>query len=272
MSRVNVKYSRGKSKIEWTGRSWNVTIGCTPIAPGCDNCYAMKLAMWMRQMYLEGDQRYKDYVDGFKPKMILKRLDLPARWDPSLVFVNSMSDSFHKAFPYEFLIELFGRMVKYDHHIYQILTKRAERALELSEYLPWPENVWMGVSVGCRDRLSQIDLLRQIPAHIRFLSLEPLLEDLGELDLSGIHWVIIGGESPGISGMRPCRLEWIENIVRQCDQQGVAVFVKQLGGVQGIRLGMMKDGKFDTKGGDFSLFPEHLQRREYPIDVTKYQQ
>ena len=189
-----------------------------------------------------------------------------------MIFVNSMSDLLHEDFPDWFIRLVFKTMNESPHHIFQVLTKRPERLLRMAKELSFTENIWIGVSVEDNERMHRIETLRKIPSAIRFVSFEPLLELLSKPNMAGVHWAIIGGESPGARGrMRLCEINWIESLCTYCDEQGVAVFVKQLGGAQGRRLKMLnKYGKIDLKGGELEKFPTHLQRREYPIDVQDY--
>ena len=253
--------------IEWAKTTWNPTSGCTKVkgCADCMNCYAEKVAM---DLQARGKPSYKD---GFKPTIQGHRLKQPFGYEkPSIIFVNSMSDLFHEDFPVSYLKSVFEVMNKCSHHQFLILTKRPERALELSSEFIWSENIWMGTSVGTNGRIPQIEFLKQIPARIKFISYEPLLTKLVDHNLEGIDWAILGGESPGIHGMRPSSLESFTSLIDICDRDGVAIFVKQLGGRLGWEYGMMKNGKPDMKGGDYSKFPEILKRREFPIDVSKY--
>lgn len=258
-----------RSNIEWTEKTWNPTTGCTKVkgCADCAFCYAQLIALKLR------NKGVKEYKNGFRPTMQPHRLSDPFFYDrPSIVFVNSMSDLFHEHFPLDFIKRVFMTMNKCPQHQFQILTKRPERALNLSKYLNWTKNIWMGTSVGTNSRVCQIDFLRGIPAHIRFVSFEPLLTRLKNVNLEGIVWAILGGESPGVGGgMRPSKIADFIDLVNQCDVQGTKVFVKQLGGVLGKQLGMIKNGMPDLKGGDFSKFPRILKRREFPIDMSAYQ-
>ena len=217
------------SSIEWTQASWNPITGCSKVSPGCKRCYAERLANRLRRM---GNPRY---LQGFKVALHPELVNLPLNWrTPRMIFVNSMSDLFHEAVPAAFIRLVFATMEAADWHVFQILTKRADRMVDLRRSLPWPRNVWMGVSIERRDYLWRADCLRQIPASVRFLSCEPLLGPLN-LDLSGIHWVIAGGESG--PGARPMNLDWARSIRGQCEAAGVAFFLKQLGGPLDKRSG-----------------------------------
>ena len=212
--------------IEWTEQTWNPTTGCTKISPGCEHCYAEVMANRLQAMGVKG------YENGFKLSILPERLAEPLnRRKPTTYFVNSMSDLFHNEIPFEFLDQIFDVIQRTPQHIYQILTKRAARMRTyfLEGERTVPPNVWLGVSVENRKHgLPRVDELREIEASIRFLSVEPLLEDLGEIDIAGIHWVIVGGES-GLKA-RPMKSEWVESIKEQCEQCGVAFFFKQWGG------------------------------------------
>jgi protein gp37 len=212
------------SKIEWTEQTWNPTVGCTKISAGCKHCYAETMATRLQAMRAPGYER------GFELTLLPQRLREPlARKKPTIYFVNSMSDVFHEGVPFEYIDRIFETIRSTPQHTYQMLTKRADRLAEyFAERIP-PDNAWIGVSVeNKRHGLPRIDHLRTVPAKVRFLSVEPLLEDLGNFDLTGIHWVIVGGES-GL-GARPMKLAWLENVRRQCERFGVAFFFKQWGG------------------------------------------
>ncbi len=209
-----------KTAIEWTDKTWNPTVGCNKVSPGCKNCYAEALTK----------RFYKQYPKGFEFTVHQQRLDEPRRWrKPSRVFVNSMSDLFHEQMPFSFLEQVFHVMEECPQHVFQILTKRHKRLLELAPKLNWPANVWMGVSVENQDYAHRVDFLRQVPAAVRFLSCEPLLGPL-DLDLVDIHWVIVGGESG--YGHRPIEIDWVRDIRDQTKTAGAAFFFKQWGGVR----------------------------------------
>jgi protein gp37 len=229
------------SKIEWTDATWNPVRGCTKISPGCKHCYAETFAERFRGV------AGHPYEQGFDPRLVPEKLGEPFKWaTPRMVFVNSMSDLFHTYVPDEYIERVTGVMVTANWHTYQVLTKRVERLQQLlSNQLRFgglANNIWWGVSVENKKHgLPRIDRLRRAPARVRFLSIEPLLEDLGEIDLSGIHWVIVGGESG--PGARPIKREWVINILRQCRKQGVRFFFKQWGGVRKSKTGRMLGGK-----------------------------
>ena len=225
-----------KSAIEWTDSTWNPVTGCTKISPGCKHCYAETFAERWRG--IPGHP----YEQGFDLRLWPDRLMLPLTWKkPRTVFVNSMSDLFHEAVPLPFIQEVFRTMGTASWHTFQILTKRSERLAELAASLNWPPNVWMGVSIESADYQWRADHLRDLPAALRFLSLEPLLGPLSNLDLSGIHWVIVGGESG--AGARPIEADWVREIRTKCYRQGVPFFFKQWGGVQKKRNGRALDGQ-----------------------------
>lgn len=231
----------GNSSIEWTDATWNPVTGCNKISPGCKHCYAERMAVRLKAM---GQHAYRN---GFALTLQEQVLQIPLQWKkPKTVFVNSMSDLFHKDVPTEYIVRVFNVMKTAHWHRFQILTKRADRVKEIAAQLPWPTNVWMGVSVESTEYQWRIDRLRQVPAHIRFLSLEPLLGPLEELDLDGIHWAIVGGESG--PGARPMEAKWVRSIRAQCNRAKVAFFFKQWGGVNKSRTGRELDGKtYDAK-------------------------
>ena len=224
------------TSIEWTDSTWNPVTGCHKISPGCKNCYAARLAPRLKAM---GNPRY---VNGFEVTLHHDLVDLPTKWKkPRKIFVNSMSDLFHDEVTLEFIQAVFSTIVAGDHHTFQVLTKRPERALELSGQLPWPSNLWMGTSVENADYLHRVDTLRQIPAQTRFLSLEPLIGTVPDIDLTNIDWVIAGGESG--PGARKIEEDWVRSIRDQCDAAGVRFFFKQWGGTNKKRSGRMLDNR-----------------------------
>lgn len=225
-----------KSSIEWTDVTWNPVTGCNKISPGCKFCYAETMAKRLRAM---GMDRYRD---GFTVTLQPDLVDLPFRWrKPRVVFVNSMSDLFHAAVPLDYIQRVFETMRRTPRHRYQVLTKRSERLRVLAPELSWPDNVWMGVSVEDQKRASRINDLVEVPAAVRFLSVEPLLEGIPNLPLDGIHWVIVGGES----GRRPRPLDpaWVRDIRDQCVAAGVPFFFKQWGGKNKKKAGRTLDGR-----------------------------
>jgi protein gp37 len=224
------------SAIEWTEATWNPVTGCDRISPGCAHCYARTFAERWRGV---PDHPYEQ---GFDLRLWPERLDQPLRWKrPRQIFVNSMSDLFHEDIPLDFVSDVFETMVQADWHVFQILTKRPERLLELSDELPWPPNVWMGVSIENRRFVHRADLLRGVPAAIRFISAEPLLGPLEGLDLTDIDWLIAGGESG--PGHRPIREEWVLELRDQCREEGVAFFFKQWGGTRPKSRGRLLEGR-----------------------------
>jgi protein gp37 len=225
-----------KSSIEWTESTWNPLTGCNKISPGCKNCYAERMAGRLKLM---GQQNYRN---GFDLTLQPHMLDRPLGWKkPQTVFVNSMSDLFHKDVPLDYVQRVFETMRKAHWHRFQVLTKRGERLEELAPAIDWPDNVWMGVSVETLRYTPRIDNLRITSAKVKFLSLEPLLGPLPGLDLSGIHWVIVGGESG--PGARPMEEDWVRNILEQCQDAGVPFFFKQWGGVNKKAAGRELDGR-----------------------------
>lgn len=231
-----------ESSIEWTDATWNPVRGCTKISPGCKNCYAAVFAERWRGI------KGHPYEFGFDLKLVPGKLIEPLTWTRSRkVFVNSMSDLFQDGVPDEFIVKSFDVMGVADWHTYQILTKRSERmkclVAKLLPKLKDLQHIWLGVSVeDKRHGIPRIKLLKETPAAVRFLSIEPLLEDLGEIDLSGIHWVIVGGESG--YGARPLKQTWVNSILRQCRAAHVPFFFKQWGGVQKKKAGRSLNGKF----------------------------
>jgi protein gp37 len=225
-----------KSSIEWTESTWNPVTGCTKISAGCTHCYAERMAMRLKAMGQHA------YATGFDLAIHPEKLRQPLQWrKSSTIFVNSMSDLFHEDIPLEFIQDVFATMREASWHRFQILTKRADRLEELDEVLEWPENVWMGVTVERQDYVFRIDHLRRTGARVKFLSCEPLLGPLSILDLSGIGWVIVGGESGPNS--RPMDLEWVRELRDQCTPAGVPFFFKQWGGRNKKKAGRSLDGR-----------------------------
>lgn len=222
--------------IEWTDSTWNPVTGCTKVSPGCTHCYAERMAMRLRAM------GQPNYAKGFDLALHENCLDLPLRWKkPQNVFVNSMSDLFHREVPEEFIMQTFEVMKKAEWHAFQVLTKRSERVKELSGSLPWEPNIWMGVSVECEEYTFRVGHLQETGGHVKFLSLEPLLGPLPRLDLTGIDWVIVGGESgPGARLMRP---EWVMEIRDQCLAARIPFFFKQWGGTKRKKAGRELEGR-----------------------------
>lgn len=225
-----------KSSIEWTQSTWNPVTGCSKISPGCRHCYAERMAGRLKAMGVPG------YRDGFAVTVQRHVLEAPLRWKkPQIIFVNSMSDLFHERVPDDYILEVFDVMNRASWHQFQILTKRPERLLQLDERLPWAPHIWMGVSVENADYAHRIDSLRECGAHVKFLSLEPLLGPLKKLNLKGIDWAIVGGESG--PGSRPIEEEWVLDIRDQCRRAKVAFFFKQWGGVNKKRTGRLLQGR-----------------------------
>ncbi len=224
------------SNIEWTEATWNPLTGCNKISPGCKNCYAEKLSYRLQKM------GQKNYRNGFALTLHHQALTIPLKWKkPKLIFVNSMSDLFHKEVPLPFIQQVFKIMNKCPQHQFQVLTKRAENLEQVSSKLTWTNNIWMGVSVENKNYMTRIEYLVQTKAKIKFLSLEPLLGPLKNLKLKGIDWVIVGGESGPKA--RPVQPEWILDIRNQCLRKKVPFFFKQWGGVRKHKTGRLLEGK-----------------------------
>lgn len=223
------------SSIEWTETTWNPVTGCSKISSGCAHCYAERMALRLQAM---GQSNYKN---GFEVTLQRQLLERPLSWKkPQLVFVNSMSDLFHEEVPTEYIQEVFDVMRRSHWHQFQVLTKRAARLAQISSSIDWPDNVWMGVSVENEKVVNRIDHLRTTNAKTRFLSIEPLIGPISKLNLSEIHWVIVGGESgPGAREMKP---EWVRTIRNICQEQRVPFFFKQWGGVFKKKTGRLLDG------------------------------
>jgi protein gp37 len=245
-----------RSSIEWTESTWNPLTGCTKISPGCKHCYAERMARRLQAM------GQPNYANGFKLTLHPQALDVPLTWKkPQMIFVNSMSDLFHKDVPVDFIEKVFDVMCRAPQHRFQILTKRSERLRELSPRLTWPDNVWMGVTVESSDYVCRIDHLRQTGAAVKFISFEPLLSPIPNIDLTDIDWVILGGESG--PGARPMPREWVIDIRDQCLAAQVPFFFKQWGGVNKKAKGRLLDKR--TWDEAPTNKPDH-QRREIRND------
>lgn len=224
------------SSIEWTESTWNPITGCTKISSGCKNCYAERMAIRLQAM------AHPNYVNGFVPTMHPRLLSLPLRWKkPQMIFVNSMSDLFHEAVTDQFIDEVFVTMNTAHWHNFQVLTKRSERLSALSPSLKWAANIWMGVTVESSDYILRIDHLRETDACIKFISFEPLLGPIRDVDLTGIDWVIVGGESG--PGARPIRDSWVIELCNQCQNAGIPFFFKQWGGFNKKKAGRELEGR-----------------------------
>lgn len=260
------------SSIEWTDATWNPVTGCTKVSPGCDHCYA--LAFSERFRGVPGHP----YEQGFDFKLWPDRLELPLQWKrPRRIFVNSMSDLFHPSMPDEYIRQIFNTMVRADWHIYQVLTKRSGRLSRLGQTLPWPSHIWAGVSVENNRYTWRAEQLKLVPAAVRFVSAEPLLGAVDQLDLNGLHWVISGGES-GI-GNRPCDPDWVRSLRDRCQAAGVAFFHKQWGGRTPKVGGRILDGRTWDELPAFPAFPtgsaiddrsRNAQHRREPVNVEHY--
>lgn len=238
------------SKIEWTDATWNPSTGCNKVTPGCKNCYAETMAKRLQAMGTPG------YENGFEFTIMPDRIELPKKIKkPTKFFVNSMSDLFHEKMPFDFLDKVFKTIEETPIHQYQILTKRENILAEYFKTRKVPKNVWLGVTVENSKTKNRIDVLRNIDAEIRFLSIEPLIADVGKLDLSNIHWVIVGGESGHKA--RPMKPEWAIDIQRQCDEQDVAFFFKQWGtwGEDGVKRSKKANGRI-LLGQEWNEEPE----------------
>lgn len=222
------------SKIEWTESTWNPVTGCTKISAGCKNCYAERMAKRLHAMGVE------NYRNGFEVTLHPHVLEKPLHWkQPQAIFVNSMSDLFHESVPDDFIQQVFDVMRKASWHRFQVLTKRSERLLHLNQSIDWPKNVWMGVTVENADCMYRIEHLRNTGAFIKFLSLEPLLGPLRDMNLVNIDWVITGGESG--PGARPIEVDWVRDIRDQCLKSKTPFFFKQWGGVNKKKNGRTLD-------------------------------
>ncbi len=236
------------SRIEWTQATWNPVTGCSKVSPGCAHCYAETFAERWRG--IPGHP----YEQGFDLRLWPERLEQPLKWKrPRLIFTNSMSDLFHEDVPDEFIERVFEVMVEAKQHIFQVLTKRHERLAEIAAQLPWPENVWMGVSIENKHWVGRADYLREVPAAVRFISAEPLLGPLDGLNLEGIDWLIAGGESG--HGHRPVREEWLIELRDLCRSEEVAFYFKQWGGRYS------KAGGRELRGREWSQMPTPRARR-----------
>lgn len=225
-----------KSAIEWTESTWNPVTGCTKVSLGCKNCYAERMAKRLQAM------GQPNYAKGFNLAAHEHALELPLQWKtPQVIFVNSMSDLFHKDVPLSFIKKVFDVMNHANWHQFQILTKRSAKLFKLNRHLQWADHIWMGVSVETEKYIYRIDDLRSTGSHIKFLSLEPLLGPLQKLNLNGIDWVIVGGESG--PGARPIKEEWVTDIRDQCRKAKTPFFFKQWGGVNKKKAGRLLEGQ-----------------------------
>lgn len=225
-----------QSAIEWTESTWNPVTGCSKNSPGCAHCYAEIMA---RRLHAMGNRRY---ARGFEVTLHEDVLDLPLEWrKPQMIFVNSMSDLFHERVPFEFIEGVFRTIERAPWHTFQVLTKRAERLRELAPKLIWPRNLWMGVTVECESCAARIDHLLATPAAIKFVSAEPLLGPLDRVDLLGLDWVIVGGESG--PGARPVNPNWVRTLRDKCKTAEIPFFFKQWGGVRKKRNGRLLDDR-----------------------------
>lgn len=243
-------------RIEWTEQTWNPSAGCTKISSGCKNCYAEIMAIRLQAMGVKG------YENGFKFNTVPSRLNDPFKFKkPTVFFVNSMSDIFHEEMPNEYLDKIFYVIKETPHHTYQILTKRAERMFDYLSNKEIPKNIWLGVTVdNQKEGLPRIEKLRNLNASVLFLSVEPLLEDLGKINLENIDWVIVGGESGNKA--RPMDKNWVLNIKKQCEEKDIAFFFKQWGtwGADKIKRNKKLNGK-ELDGKVWQKFPEIIEKQ-----------
>ena len=243
--------------IEWTESTWNPITGCNKISAGCENCYAERLAFRLKAM------GHKKYANGFDVTLHPFVLNDPLKWKkPQMIFVCSMSDIFHKDVPDDFIIKIFEVMNKANWHIFQVLTKRANRIPKIMNKVKWTPNIWLGVTVENEKNLWRVKYLVNSPAKVKFLSLEPLLGDLPNLNLTGIDWVIVGGESG--PGARPIKKDWVINIRDKCKKANVPFFFKQWGGINKKKAGRLLDGKtYDEMPSAINVFKKEVD--ELPL-------
>jgi len=253
------------SSIEWTEATWNPTTGCNQLSPGCDHCYALNLSKRLKAMgqaKYQKDGNPRTSGPGFGLALHPDALAIPGSWaSPRLIFVNSMSDLFHQEVPLDYIKQVFDVIADTPQHTYQMLTKRSARLAKVADELTWPSNLWMGVSIESERYKFRSDHLRQVPAAVRFLSLEPLLASVPDLDLDGIHWVIAGGESG--RNARPIQMEWVTDIRDQCQRAGVAFFFKQWGGKTA------KAGGRELEGRLHNDMPELARHRRTPRKTAR---
>ena len=225
-----------KSKIEWTESTWNPVSGCDKISKGCENCYAERMALRLQAMGTRG------YEDGFKVTLHPHTLEKPLKMKkPQVIFVNSMSDIFHKDIPDEYIMKIFEVMNKAHWHTFQVLTKRPERLEEIAHKVKWTSNIWFGVTVEANDYVDRVDYLRNLDIKVKFLSVEPLIDSVDKMDYNGIDWVIVGGESG--YGCREIKKEWVLEVKDKCEALDIPFFFKQWGGVNKKTKGRLLDGK-----------------------------
>ncbi len=224
------------TRIEWTETTWNPTTGCSKISEGCSNCYAERMAFRLNAM---GSEKYRN---NFRLTLHPELIDEPKGWKtPRTIFVNSMSDLFHELIPFEFIQKVFQTMNECPQHTFQVLTKRAQKLFEYDDRLHWTKNIWMGVTVESKLHVNRIEALRHSGAMVKFLSIEPLLSEIKNLNLSGIDWVIVGGESG--PGARPMKENWVLDIKQMCNEQNVPFFFKQWGGRNKKKAGRVLEGR-----------------------------
>ena len=242
------------SHIEWTHASWNPVTGCSRVSPGCAHCYAERMAHRLQKI---GQAKYRN---GFKVTLHEDLLSMPFKWKkPHHIFVNSMSDLFHKDIPDEFIFKVFGTMQKADWHVFQFLTKRSERLLSLSPKLVWPENIWAGVTTESDKQVSRMRDLQKVPAAVRFVSMEPLLSSISDFPTKNIDWIILGGESG--PGARPMQKSWVIEIRNRCLANQIPFFFKQWGGVNRNKTGRLLEGKY------YEEMPDRKAVGQQSIDI-----
>ena len=225
-----------KSKIEWTESTWNPVSGCNKVSRGCDNCYAERMAIRLQAMGTRG------YENGFEVTLHPHVLEKPLKMKkPQVIFLNSMSDIFHDKIDDEYIIKIFEIMNRAYWHTFQVLTKRPKRLEQIADKLNWTSNIWMGVTVEANEYVDRVDYLRNCPANIKFLSIEPLIDSVDKLDYTGIDWVIVGGESG--YGARVLEKEWVLDVKDRCLELNIPFFFKQWGGVNKKKAGRLLDGK-----------------------------
>jgi len=225
-----------KTKIEWTESSWNPITGCSKISDGCLNCYAEKMALRLKAMGTKG------YENGFEVTLQYHQLERPLKLKkPQMIFVNSMSDIFHEKVPDDYILKIFETMNKADWHIFQVLTKRPERLEELREKINWTKNIWLGTTIESNKYIDRVKFIKETQANIKFISFEPLIDSVKDINIEGIDWVIVGGESG--SGSRVIKKEWIYEIKEKCDKLNIPFFFKQWGGTNKKKSGRLLDGK-----------------------------
>jgi len=253
-----------QSAIEWTESTWNPITGCTKISLGCQNCYAERMALRLKG---KGSPNYRN---GFKITSHQHMLNLPIKWKKSrMIFVNSMSDLFHEEVHLDFIQSVFKVMNDCPQHIFQVLTKRSERIVELNQFLSWTNNIWMGVTIEHEKYLHRMKHLKQTDAKIKFISFEPLLSSIPQIELDNIDWIIVGGESG--PGSRTLNEEWVVNIKNQCLSHYIPFFFKQWGGVNKKKAGRLLNGKEWNQVPDSDCNTSRNLDDQYELENVKCQ-